>query len=108
MHKNEPTKETTPHATQITKHKPIDCVSRRTPFGETNIPEPINKILIMLKKIMYLFLPIITPTIKQTPENKPKCLLSVTSSVGNTSFNESAFTIDPTVKRRCGTIDELL
>jgi hypothetical protein len=30
------------------------------------------------------------PTIKQTPENKPRCLLSVTSSVGNTAPNGSA------------------
>jgi len=102
MHQNEPSKETRPHATQITKHKPIDCVSRRTPFGETNIPEPINKILIMLNEIIvHLFLPIIIPTIKQTPENRPKCLLSVTSSVGNTSFNESDLTIDSTVECRC-------
>jgi len=108
IHQNEPSKETRPHATQITKHKPIDCVSRRTPFGETNIPEPINKILIMLKKIMYLLLPIIIPTIKQAPENRPKCLLSVTSSVGNTSFNESGLTIDSTVECRCWTRVELL
>jgi len=35
-------------------------------------------------------LPMILPTIKQTPENKPRCLLSVTSSVGNTAPNGSA------------------
>ncbi len=41
------------------------------------------------------------PTIKQTPENKPRCLLSVTSSVGNTGFRGSGWTIDATDKRRC-------
>jgi len=35
-------------------------------------------------------LPMMIPTIKQTPENKPRCLLSVTSSVGNTAPNGSA------------------
>jgi hypothetical protein len=43
LDKNEPSRETRPHPTQIIKHKPTDCVSRRTPFGETNIPEPIDK-----------------------------------------------------------------
>lgn len=51
IRQNEPSKETKPHETQIIKHKPIDCVSRKTPFGETNIPEPINKTLIILNKI---------------------------------------------------------
>ncbi len=37
---NIPSKETNPHATQIMRQRPIDCVSRRTPLGETNIPEP--------------------------------------------------------------------
>lgn len=32
----------------------------------------------------------IPPIIKQTPENKPRCLFNVTSSVGNTTFNGSA------------------
>jgi hypothetical protein len=35
-------------------------------------------------------LPMMIPTIKQTPENKPRCLLSVTSSLGNTAPNGSA------------------
>ncbi len=47
-------------------------------------------------------LPMMRPTIKQTPENKPRCLLSVTSSVGNTAPNGSAWMIDATDKRRCG------
>jgi hypothetical protein len=55
MYKNEPSKETRPHATQIIKHKPIDSVSRKTPFGETNIPEPINKIFQNDKKNKYTF-----------------------------------------------------
>ncbi len=41
------------------------------------------------------------PTIKQTPENKPRCLFSVTSSVANTAPNGSAWTIDAIDKRRC-------
>ncbi len=47
---------------------------------------------------MHWILPIVMPTIKQTPWNRPKCLLSVTSSVGNTSFNESGLTIDSAVE----------
>ena len=37
--------EMTPQATQTTRHKPTDCVSRNTPFGEINIPEPIRSTL---------------------------------------------------------------
>lgn len=33
--------EMTPQATQTTRQSPIDCVSRKTPFGEMKIPEPI-------------------------------------------------------------------
>ncbi len=36
----------------------------------------------------------ILPTIKQIPENKPRCLLSVTSSVGKTALSGSGGTID--------------
>jgi hypothetical protein len=57
---------------------------------------------------MHLFLPIIIPTIKQIPENNPKCLLSAISSLGPTSFIESGLTIDPAVKRRCVIIGVLL
>ncbi len=49
-------------------------------------------------------LPMILPTIKQIPENKPRCLFSVTSSVGNTAFNGSGWTIDATDTRRCSVI----
>ncbi len=101
MHKNEPSKETRPHATQIIKHKPTDSVSCKTRLGETNIPDPIKRIFIILRIIIIQFLlPIIPPTIKQTPENKPRCLFSVTASVGSATFNESSLTIDPVVKRR--------
>jgi hypothetical protein len=34
-------------------------------------------------------LPIMIPTIKQIPENKPRCLLSDTSSVGKIAPNAS-------------------
>ena len=108
LHKNEPSNETKPHPTQITRHKPTDCVSRRTPFGETNIPEPIVHITKVIFNMHFLFLPIIIPTIKQTPENNPKCLLSVNSSLGPTSFIESGLTIVPDVKRRCVRIGVLL
>jgi hypothetical protein len=57
---------------------------------------------------MHLFLPIIIPTIKQTPENNPKCLLSANSSLGTTSFIKSGLTIAPSVKRRCVIIGVLL
>ena len=59
--------------THMTKQRPMDFVSFKTPCGEINIPEPM-----------------IVPTIKQMPENKPMCLLSVTSSVGSTVPNASA------------------
>ncbi len=41
----------------------------------------------------------IMPTIKQIPENKPRCLFSTTSSVGSTAFNGSGWTID--AEERC-------
>lgn len=37
---HKPSKETRPAKIQVIKHNPTDCVSRKTPFGETNIPEP--------------------------------------------------------------------
>lgn len=44
----------------------------------------------------------IVPIMKQTPENKPKCLFKVTWSVGNTTPDESGWTIDATERRRWG------
>ncbi len=41
------------------------------------------------------------PTIKHIPENKPRCLLSVTSSVGKIALNGSGWTIDAIETRRC-------
>ncbi len=41
------------------------------------------------------------PTIKQTPENKPRCLLSTTSSVNSTAFSGSGWTMDAAERRRC-------
>jgi hypothetical protein len=91
MFYNIPSKETNPHATQIIKHNPIDCVSRKTPFGETNIPEPKSKEqgLLTHGKSRYDKLPMIVPIRKQMPENKPRCLLSVISSVGAIAPNGS-------------------
>jgi hypothetical protein len=43
MLRNIPSKETNPHATHIMRQRPTDCVPRKTPFGETNIPEPDRK-----------------------------------------------------------------
>ncbi len=43
----------------------------------------------------------ILPTTKQIPENKPRCLLSVTSSVGKTALTESGGTIDAIETRLC-------
>jgi hypothetical protein len=40
-------------------------------------------------KIKVDILPMMMPTIKQIPENKPRCLLSVTLLVGNTAPNAS-------------------
>ncbi len=37
---NIPSKEINPHIAQIIRQRPTDCVSRKTPFGEMNIPEP--------------------------------------------------------------------
>ncbi len=52
MHKNEPSKETRPHATQIIKHKPTDSVARKTRLGEINIPDPIKRMFIILRTII--------------------------------------------------------
>jgi hypothetical protein len=35
-----PSKEINPHTAQTIRQRPTDCVSRKTPFGEINIPEP--------------------------------------------------------------------
>ena len=40
------------------------------------------------------------PIIKQTPENRPRCLLSVTASVDETIFNGSEGTMDAVDIRR--------
>ena len=39
----------------MVKHRPTDSVPRKTPFGDTNIPEPIEKIIIRMKKISSTF-----------------------------------------------------
>jgi hypothetical protein len=51
-------------------------------------------------------LPMMLPTIKQIPENKPRCLLSVTSSVGNRAPNASGWTIDAIDTRRCSAVGD--
>ena len=46
------------------------------------------------------------PIMKQTPENKPRCLLRVTWSVGKTVSKESGWTADVNEQRRWGIIGE--
>jgi len=48
-----------------------------------------NKDSLTHGKARYDKLPMIVPTMKQMPENKPRCLLSVTSSVGAIAPNGS-------------------
>ena len=40
---NIPSKATNPDTAQTIRQRPTDCVSRKTPFGEINIPEPDSK-----------------------------------------------------------------
>ena len=74
------------------KERPTDCVSLRTPFGETKIPEPKNKTLIVKDRkenIVHYGVPMITPTMKQIPENKPRCCFNAIVSFDDISLDGS-------------------
>jgi hypothetical protein len=76
---NLPSRATNPLVTQIVKLKPTDSVYFKTPFGETNIPEP-NKKKDTIKIETNFHLPIIIPTIIHIPDHRFSCLLRVISS----------------------------
>lgn len=56
-----PNVERMPQANQMTRLMPTLCVCRRTPTGDTNIPDPI-----------------MVPTIRAIPLKRPTCLLRLT------------------------------
>jgi hypothetical protein len=81
---NLPSRATNPLVIQIIKLKPTDSVYFRTPFGETNIPEPNQKKHThdqneKKKKLSLFHLPIILPIIIQIPDHRFNRLLSVIS-----------------------------
>ena len=53
--KNLPNMDKTPQAVQIIRLRPTEPVSSSTPFGDTNIPEPENDVILMSVEHHYFF-----------------------------------------------------
>lgn len=52
---NVPNSDMAPHAAHMIKLRPIDPVLMRSPLGETNIPEPVYKLLQSNVNCIYFF-----------------------------------------------------
>lgn len=52
---NVPNSDMAPHAAHMIKLRPIDPVLMRSPLGETNIPEPVYKLLQSNVNFIYFF-----------------------------------------------------